>query len=972
MPIDQPYWEFEKPKIHPSFSFYLPLTRCCCCCCCCCFSLANMVSARTSQPSEGAVQGAAFSNSLRVLTETGARFTASLTWQPPASTGSRLHIVFVILPCGILAAPVENVLLLDCSKDPRAVEETFAILRCPANVTGPEMMVQDLGCFGLKAEFAPQCKFNMSVKANCTSLRNCTTSTCKTPSPVGNLTLGERTNSSVVLHWQNPVDCCSMASEGNFINCTAYISGLLAGQDYAMTVYTTLDGRLCKGTSTNMTTMPSPVLNVTIENRTVDSLRVRWAQPSDHGADSYRYKVCVASCNDTFKSPLWVTGLEAGVAYSVVVYAVTVTDICSPGTAITAATVPRQPRNIRVTSYSTHNLSISWDPPADRNSSQYLYWVSWFSENATDPLWNGSTCGTNHAIDNLQAGNLYQVKLASEINGIKSKEAIKWTLTAPFPPTNFRVKNTTQTTAELAWETLSSDLRGFKLQWKNLTESKEHDLHLDHPSTRTALLSGLTPSTNYTFTISSVAEKRDLMTYSIGVQRKGVTKPEYVRDVKCQALRGGHSLELSWICPSREISGLKVLVSGKVWGHWPSCKESMVIRELQPATRYWIEVETCWYNQHVSQSLCCPTDSAGIIGGSLFAGLILLVILGLLLFYFMRQRKPTDVLEKQKPDMGLPPGGLESVSVLAFSGYCCEHFSDSGFGFAMEYQQLQDMGIRQPQSVAEEPENRAKNRYSNVLPYDHSRVQLSPRPGDPSSDYINASYMPGYEREKEFIAAQGPLPGTVYDFWRMIWEQQVVTLVMLTNCIENGRVKCERYWPLDYIPCTYGDITVSVVTETILSDWTIRDFSIKRVNVSETRLARHYHYTSWPDHGVPHVTSTILHFRDLVREHIEQHNGSGPTLVHCSAGVGRTGTFIALDSLLRQAWDKGEIGGFSFVQRLRANRPLMIQNESQYIFLHRCLLDGIQPAIQNDSEEAEYTAVYENTLALQDCEVTRM
>ncbi|KAF7238884.1 Receptor-type tyrosine-protein phosphatase H [Varanus komodoensis] len=313
-----------------------------------------------------------------------------------------------------------------------------------------------------------------------------------------------------------------------------------------------------------------------------------------------------------------------------------------------------------------------------------------------------------------------------------------------------------------------------------------------------------------------------------------------------------------------------------------------------------------------------------------------------------------------------------SVPVSAFSSHCHKHFLNSAFGFAMEYQQLQDIGTQQSQHVAQRPENRAKNRYSNVLPYDHSRVQLSPRPGDPNSDYINASYIPGYVGEKEFIAAQGPLPGTVFDFWRMIWEQQVVTVVMLTNCIENGRVRCEHYWPLDYTPCTYGDIMVSVVRETILPDWTIRDFSIKQMSRSELRLARHYHYTSWPDHGVPPVTSTVLPFRDLVRRDIEQHRGSGPALVHCSAGVGRTGTFIALDCLLRQAQEMGMIGGFSFVQKLRMSRPLMIQNEAQYIFLHQCLLDSIQHETRKDSEKMGDTPVYENPVALEGYETSRV
>ncbi|XP_042329713.1 receptor-type tyrosine-protein phosphatase H [Sceloporus undulatus] len=882
----------------------------------------------------------------------------------------------------------------DCCRKP--VKENIVVALCSvvidANATQVkrrwDTRAQDLGC-GNTTDLCHDDQSNVSVVTVFPPLPNCTIFMCTEPSAIKKLTFGTQTNSSIILHWQTTLDCCHMATssshtivvDGTWRNGTTHISGLLPGQDYDMTVYRTLDERCSQGYPINMTTMPSPVPEVMILSQTVDSLEIGWTQPEDPHVANYSYRICLSNCTTPSQNPHIVKDLEAGVTYRVVVYAVTKNNINSTGKAINATTVPNSPRKIHVKRCSNNSFSISWNASKDKNAELYKYCLSWFPENNPDLLREKcGVTGSSYTIDQLQPGLLYSVNVSSIIHDLKSKEMTERFLTLfllisffqpPAPPTHFSIKMINQTVAEFTWETPSSPFSSYQLKWKSWANSKENQTSLQNSSTD-AVLSGLTPNTNYTFTLLSLTKGENLTACSTEVQQHGATKPEQITDMKCLAVPGGQELKLSWKCPTHEVSKLVILVSNQTWKTWWTCKESTVVGHLQPARRYQIQVRTYWYDHYVMSDLKeCSTDSTGIIVGSLVAVLLLLVILSLLLLYFRRWRKCSNGLEKPKPDVGLPEV-LASVPVAAFPCYCSEHLSNSAFGFAKEYQQLQDIGTGQSQSVAERPENQAKNRYSNVLPYDHARVPLIPKPGDPNSDYINASYMPGFKREKEFIAAQGPLRETLYDFWRMIWEQRSTTLIMLTNCIENGRVKCERYWPLDYTPCTYEDISVSVVTETILPDWTVRDFSIKRMNESEVRLAKHYHYTSWPDHGVPHTTNAVLHFRDLVRGHMEEHEGSGPALVHCSAGVGRTGTFIALDSMLRQAQEEGQMGVFSFVQRLRMNRPLMIQTESQYIFLHQCLLEGIKPAVKNGTEKMEYTAVYENTLALQEYEVSRV
>uniref|UniRef100_A0A667XEU0 protein-tyrosine-phosphatase n=1 Tax=Myripristis murdjan TaxID=586833 RepID=A0A667XEU0_9TELE len=250
---------------------------------------------------------------------------------------------------------------------------------------------------------------------------------------------------------------------------------------------------------------------------------------------------------------------------------------------------------------------------------------------------------------------------------------------------------------------------------------------------------------------------------------------------------------------------------------------------------------------------------------------------------------------------------------------------------------------------------------------DWCRVRLTTDVDGDISDYINASYMPGYSSNRQYIASQGPLPSTVSDFWRMIWEQRVKGVVMVTNCVESGRTKCEQYWPLDYTPCLYGDLLVTIKSERPETNWTLREFGVKNRQTSEERKVKHFHFTAWPDHGVPEGTEALIQFRGLVRQHMESEGAGAPTVVHCSAGVGRTGTIIALDVLLQQLERERAVGIAGFVHKMRLSRPLMVQTESQYVFLHQCIMNSLKP--QQTIEENLYEnsdMIYANATALRE------
>ncbi|XP_076155286.1 receptor-type tyrosine-protein phosphatase beta-like [Alosa pseudoharengus] len=296
------------------------------------------------------------------------------------------------------------------------------------------------------------------------------------------------------------------------------------------------------------------------------------------------------------------------------------------------------------------------------------------------------------------------------------------------------------------------------------------------------------------------------------------------------------------------------------------------------------------------------------------------------------------------------------VRIEEFDAYYKRQCANSKCGFAEEYEDLKPVGTAQSTNTARALENKSKNRYSNVLPYEPSRVKLSIL-GSQFDDYINANYIPGENSRKEFIACQGPLPATVNDFWRMIWEKNVRSIVMLTRCNEQGRVKCEQYWPPE--SKSYNNIIVTTTSEITLDDWTLRDFDVKNVKTAETRSVRQFHYTAWPDHGVPVTTELLINFRHLVREHMDQYSLHSPTVVHCSAGVGRTGTFIAIDRIIFQIERESVVDVFGIVYDMRMHRALMVQTEDQYVFLNQCALDVIKSRMGTNVD-----LIYQNTEAI--------
>ncbi|XP_062613945.1 receptor-type tyrosine-protein phosphatase alpha-like isoform X2 [Saccostrea cucullata] len=257
--------------------------------------------------------------------------------------------------------------------------------------------------------------------------------------------------------------------------------------------------------------------------------------------------------------------------------------------------------------------------------------------------------------------------------------------------------------------------------------------------------------------------------------------------------------------------------------------------------------------------------------------------------------------------------------------------------FRQEYKRLPPANLSVCQS-AQKTENKAKNRFKTTFPYEHSRIILKEMWTDSDNDYINANFISDCNGENRYIAAQGPRDNTLRDFWRMIWQENIKDIIMLTNLVEKGKNKCSQYWPDKDKSIGIGLCTISLREETVYAFHTLRKLSVERKDPPSKRTITQFHYTAWPDHGTPQELE-LVQFHRFVSRRIHT---DVPLLVHCSAGVGRTGTFIGLDSLLTQGRDTGRINVFEFVKQMRENRMTMVQTPEQYIFLHEALNCGFQ------------------------------
>eukprot|EP01134_Creolimax_fragrantissima_P007375 CFRG7375T1 len=254
-----------------------------------------------------------------------------------------------------------------------------------------------------------------------------------------------------------------------------------------------------------------------------------------------------------------------------------------------------------------------------------------------------------------------------------------------------------------------------------------------------------------------------------------------------------------------------------------------------------------------------------------------------------------------------------------------------------EYQSLVAKKETKTAKAGLQSDNRSKNRYMDVLPYDSTRVVLKEAE---DGDYINASHITFKDCPKcKYIACQGPTDSTIEHFWLMVWEQKCVTIVMLANEVEASRKKVSRYWPTsESTPNTYGKLSVVHLSETPASansSHVVRDLELTWLETNEKRRVRQFHYHNWPDFDVPFSAQPLTEFMSEV--HAWNDDYCTDIVAHCSAGIGRTGTYICVDYGLQLASQGSTVDVYSIVKDMRQQRPGMIQTPEQYEFCYTAL-----------------------------------
>ncbi|XP_031140954.1 receptor-type tyrosine-protein phosphatase delta isoform X28 [Sander lucioperca] len=326
---------------------------------------------------------------------------------------------------------------------------------------------------------------------------------------------------------------------------------------------------------------------------------------------------------------------------------------------------------------------------------------------------------------------------------------------------------------------------------------------------------------------------------------------------------------------------------------------------------------------------------------------------------------PTDPVELRRLNFQTPGSGASShpsnlhlssmashppIPIMDLADHQERLKANDNLKFSQEYESI-DPGQQFTWEHSNLEVNKPKNRYANVIAYDHSRVLLSAIDGVPGSDYINANYIDGYRKQNAYIATQGSLPETFGEFWRMIWEQRSAVIVMMTKLEERSRVKCDQYWPTRGTE-TYGLIQVTLLDTVELATYCVRTFALFKNGSSEKREVRQFQFTAWPDHGVPEHPTPFLAF--LRRVKACNPPDAGPMVVHCSAGVGRTGCFIVIDAMMERIKHEKTVDIYGHVTLMRAQRNYMVQTEDQYVFIH----DALQEAINCGTTEVPARNLY--------------
>ncbi|XP_034171588.1 putative receptor-type tyrosine-protein phosphatase mosPTP-1 isoform X3 [Osmia lignaria lignaria] len=614
----------------------------------------------------------------------------------------------------------------------------------------------------------------------------------------------------------------------------------------------------------------------------------------------------------------------------------------------------------------------------------------------------------NHKIHNLETYTQYLVSL--EVfnpagHGPATTVSVMTDEGVPTKPLNLSSHGITSTTIELSWaepESANGIISGYRIYYmhSNYTDVQMYKTDEDDGSIIEFVLNELEPYTEYKIWVKAYTWKNEGEPSDHIIRRTDIAgpSPPLILNVTCpthdsvyiqwarpnifwgsidyyfinyriesgkryeeiEVIAEKNHLESATIIPNLTMNSVyEIVVRG---GTRSAIDNRLIIHGEGSIPRKVRVVQDCDRTPpllpHSTREL-----SSGVIAGMICACVaVMLMITSFILWkkcfhtaYYFLDYPPRNVPTLQEWENSEQDGERTAVAIQKFVQHVASLHADGDIGFSKEYEFIQSESGKFTAENSQYVENKTKNRYMNILAYDHTRVQLLSCGGGPPKkghDYVNANYIDGWQRTRAYIGTQGPLPPTFDGFWRMVWEQKVSIVVMITNLVERGRKKCDMYWPKTGSE-TYGYIQVTLLREDVMATYTIRTLQIRHLKVKKRknginmgeRIIWQYHYTGWPDHGVPEHPLPVLSF--IRKSSNANPPDAGPIVVHCSAGVGRTGTYIVIDAMLKQAKCKNEVNVFGFLKHIRTQRNFLVQTEEQYVFIHHALQEAIESGETN-------------------------
>uniref|UniRef100_A0AAQ5X4N2 Receptor-type tyrosine-protein phosphatase F n=1 Tax=Amphiprion ocellaris TaxID=80972 RepID=A0AAQ5X4N2_AMPOC len=769
----------------------------------------------------------------------------------------------------------------------------------------------------------------------------------------------------------------------------AIITGLIPETTYSVTVaaYTTKgDGARSKSkvvtTTGAVPGKPTMMISTTIGNTAL----IQWQPPKEMVGEHVGYQLQYKRAEEeafTVKDfrktddHFTVTGLHKGATY--------IFKLCAKNRAgngeeyvkeiSTPEDIPSSyPQNLSVVGLTATSTKLAWDPPplAERNGKIVKYVVVYRDINSHHNNTNITT-ETQMTVQGLQPDTTYDIRVqafTSKGGGPISPSIQSRTMSTSMPvfTKNFGVKAVMKTSVLLTWEVPETYKSQVPLKILYNQQSVEVQGNL-----KRKLITQLQPDTDYSFVLMSRGNSAGGLQQQVSIR----TAPDLLT---MKPARYQDEIMLCHYVPLyQSVPKCRVLLS--LWQLLEADADSSLQRKkrqsqdfLQPYIAAKLdalpEIFTLgdekkysgYYNKPLpgQQQYRCfvladlqrtfaaspfseplmvklsgvirqpqeDPEMLWVMGPVLAVILIIIIVIAILLF------KRWAVLITPPVSTGMrehPP-----IAICDLADHTERLKANDGLHFSQEYESI-DPGQQFTWEHSNLEVNKPKNRYANVIAYDHSRVILTPVDGVPGSDYINANYIDGYRKQNAYIATQGPLPETLSDFWRMVWEQRTCTIVMMTRLEEKSRVKCDQYWPSRGTE-TYGMIQVTMLDTVELATYSVRTFALYKNGSSEKREVRQFQFLAWPDHGVPEYPTPTLAF--LRRVKACNPPDAGPMVVHCSAGVGRTGCFIVIDAMLERMKHEKSVDIYGHVTCMRAQRNYMVQTEDQYIFIHEALLEA--------------------------------